>query len=150
MPTYVSLHQDGTLLHYSQPFSLVSCIITASILHFKVHTTYCIRLSMATSTSFPIPYKTPTLSSHGLMSSKSSPSSIMALQIMSATTSSSTSSFGCIDSFPKPPLSVHTRPSKCSISNSTNNLLPPLNSYPPMPCSKINRKYIPIDPLYVP
>ena len=26
----------------------VSCIITVSILHFKVHTTYCLRLSMAT------------------------------------------------------------------------------------------------------
>ena len=74
----------------------------------------------------------------------------MALDITSATTSSSTSSFGCIDNFPKPPSSVHTRPSKSSISNSTNNLLPPLNSYPPMPCSEIDLKYIPIDPLYLP
>ena len=75
----------------------------------------------------------------------------MALKIMSATTLSSTSSFGCIDNFPKPPLSVHMRPSKSSISNSTNNLLPPpLSSYPPMPCSKIDRKYIPINPLYLP
>ena len=74
----------------------------------------------------------------------------MALQIMSATTSSSTSSFGCIDKFPKPPSTVHTRPSKSSISNSTNNLLPPLNSYPPMPHSEIDLKYIPINPLYLP
>ena len=75
----------------------------------------------------------------------------MALDITSATTSSSTSSFGCIDNFPKPPSSVHTRPSKSSISNSTNNLIPPpLGSYPPMPCSEINLKYTPIDPLYLP
>ena len=74
----------------------------------------------------------------------------MALQITSATTSSSTSSFGCIDNFPKPPSSVHTKPSKSSISNLTNNLLPPLNSYPPIPCSEINLKYIPTDPLYLP
>ena len=39
---------------------------------------------------------------------------------------------------------------KSSISNLTNNLLPPLNSYPPMPHSEINLKYIPIDPLYLP
>ena len=75
----------------------------------------------------------------------------MALKIMSATTSSSTSSFGCIDNFPKPPSSVHTRPLKNSISNSTNNLLsPPLSSYPPMPRSEIDLKYIPLDPLYLP
>ena len=75
----------------------------------------------------------------------------MALEIMSATTSSSTSSFGCIDNFPKPPSSVHMRPLKSSISNSTNNLLlPPLSSYPPMPRSEIDLKYIPIDPLYLP
>ena len=74
----------------------------------------------------------------------------MALKIMSATTSSSTSSFGCIDNFPKPPLSVHMRPLKSSISNSTNNLLPPLNSYPPMAHSEIDLKYIPIDPHYLP
>ena len=75
----------------------------------------------------------------------------MALEVTSATALSSTSSFGCIDNFPKPPLSVHTRPSKSSISNSTNNLLPPpLSSYPPMPRSEIDRKYIPLDPLYLP
>ena len=74
----------------------------------------------------------------------------MALHITSATTSSSTSSFGCIDNFLKPPSSVHTRPLKSSISNLTNNLLPPLNSYPPMPHSEIDLKYIPIDPLYLP
>ena len=75
----------------------------------------------------------------------------MALEVMSATTLSSTSSFGCIDNFPKPPSSVHTRPSKSSISNSTNNLLPPpLSSYPPMPHSEIDLKYIPLDPLYLP
>ena len=75
----------------------------------------------------------------------------MALEVTSATTSSSTSSFGCIDNFPKPPSSVHMRPSKSSISNSTNNLLPPpLSSYPPMPHPEINLKYIPTDPLYLP
>ena len=75
----------------------------------------------------------------------------MALEIMSATTLSSTSSFGCIDNFPKPPSSVHTRPSKSSISNLMNNLLPPaLSSYLPMPHSEINLKYILIDPLYLP
>ena len=74
----------------------------------------------------------------------------MALPITSATASSSASSFGCIDNFPKPPSSVHTRPSKSSISNSMNNLLPPLHSYPPMPRSEIDLKYIPIDPLYLP
>ena len=74
----------------------------------------------------------------------------MALNIMSATTSSSTSSFGCIDNFPKPPSTVHMKPLKSSISNSTNNLLPPLNSYLPMPRSEIDLKYIPIDPLYLP
>ena len=75
----------------------------------------------------------------------------MALEVTSATASSSTSSFGCIDNFPKHPSSVHTRPSKSSISNSTNNLLPPpLSSYRPMPHSEINLKYIPLDPLYLP
>ena len=75
----------------------------------------------------------------------------MALEVTSATTSSSTSSFGCIDNFPKPPSSVHMRPSKSSISNLTNNLLPPpLSSYPPMPRSEIDLKYIPLDPLYLP
>ena len=75
----------------------------------------------------------------------------MALEIMSATTLSSTSSFGCVDNFPKPPWSVHMRPSKGSMSNSMNNLLPPpLSSYPPMPGSKIDLKYIPINPLYLP
>ena len=75
----------------------------------------------------------------------------MALDIMSATSSSSTTSFGCIDNFPKPPSSVHMRPSKSSISNLMNNLLPPpLSSYPPMPRSEIDLKYIPLDPLYLP
>ena len=74
----------------------------------------------------------------------------MALHITSATTSSSTSSFGCIDNFPTPPSSVRMKPSKSSISNSMNNLLHPLNSYPPMPHSKIDYKYIPINPLYLP
>ena len=75
----------------------------------------------------------------------------MALEVMSATASSSTSSFRCIDNFPKPPSSVHTRPLKSSISNSTNNLLPPpLSSYPPMPHPEIDLKYIPLDPLYLP
>ena len=98
----------------------------------------------------PSHIKTPTHSSHGLKSSQSLPPSIIALQITSATTSSSTSSFVCIDNFPKPPSSVHTKPLKSSISNLTNNLLPPLNSYLPIPCSEINLKYIPTDPLYLP
>ena len=39
---------------------------------------------------------------------------------------------------------------KSSISNLTNNLLPPpLSSYPPMP-PEIDLKYIPLDPLYLP
>ena len=75
----------------------------------------------------------------------------MALEITSATTLSSTSSFECIDNFPKPPSSVHMRPLRSSISNLMNNLLPPpLSSYLPMPRSEINLKYIPIDPLYLP
>ena len=74
----------------------------------------------------------------------------MALQITSANISSSSSSFNCIDDLPKPPLSVQTRPSKSSYNNFSNNLLPPLNSYLPMPCSKIYHQYIHIDPLYLP
>ena len=74
----------------------------------------------------------------------------MALQITSATTSASTSSFGCVDNFPKPPSSVHMRPSKSSFIQSLNNLLPPLNSYPPMPHPKIDHKYTPMDPLHLP
>ena len=67
----------------------------------------------------------------------------MAPQITSAIISSSTSSLNCIDNIPKPP-------SKSSISNSTNNLLPPpLSSYPPMSPSKIDRQYIPTNPLYL-
>ena len=57
----------------------------------------------------------------------------MALEVTSAIVSSPTSSLNCIVDIPKLPLSVHTRPSKSSISNSTNNLLPPpLSSYLPM------------------
>ena len=37
-------HNSSNVIH----LQAVSCIITASILHFKVHTTYCIRLSTAT------------------------------------------------------------------------------------------------------
>ena len=75
----------------------------------------------------------------------------MAPQITSAIISSPTSSLNCIVDIPKPPLSVHTQPSKSSISNSMNNLLPPpLSSYPPMSPSKINHQYIPTDPLYLP
>ena len=56
----------------------------------------------------------------------------MAPQITSAIISSPTSSLNCIVDIPKPPSSVHTRPLKSSISNSTTNLLPPpLSSYPP-------------------
>ena len=75
----------------------------------------------------------------------------MAPQITSAIISSPTSSLNCIVNIPKPPSSVHTWPSKSSISNSMNNLLPPpLSSYPPMSPSEINRHYIPTDPLYLP
>ena len=75
----------------------------------------------------------------------------MAPQIMSAIVSSPTSSLNCIDDIPKPPLSALTQPSKSSISNLTNNLLPPpLSSYPPMSPSKIDCQYIPTDPLYLP
>ena len=75
----------------------------------------------------------------------------MALKVTSAIVSSPTSSLNCLVDFPKPPLSVHTRPSKSSISNSTNNLLPPpLSSYPPMSPSEIDRQYIPTNPLYLP
>ena len=75
----------------------------------------------------------------------------MAPQIMSAIISSPTSSLNCIADIPKPPSSVHTRLSKSSISNSTNNLLPPpLSSYLPMSPSEIDCQYIPTDPLYLP
>jgi hypothetical protein len=73
----------------------------------------------------------------------------MALQITSANVSSSSSSFGCVDNLPKPPTTVHTKPSKSSYS-STTNLIPPLSSYPPMPPSDIDHHYIPTDPLYLP
>ena len=74
----------------------------------------------------------------------------MALQITSAIILSPSSSLNCINDFPKPPSSALTRPSKSSISNSTNNLLPPLSSYLPMSPSEINRQYIPTDPPYLP
>ena len=74
----------------------------------------------------------------------------MALQITSAIILSPSSSLNCIDNFPKPPSSALTWPSKSSISNSTKNLLPPLSSYLPMSPSKIDRQYIPTDPLYLP
>ena len=75
----------------------------------------------------------------------------MALEVTSAIDSSPTSSLNCFVDIPKPPSSVHTRPSKSSISNSTNNLLPPpLSSYLPMSPSEIDHQYIPTDPLYLP
>ena len=74
----------------------------------------------------------------------------MALAITSANTLSSASSFGCIDNLPKLPLSVHMRPLKSSFNHSANNLPLLLSSYPPMPHSKINHQYIPINPLYLP
>ena len=43
-----------------------------------------------------------------------------------------------------------TQPPKSSISNSMNNLLPPLSSYPPMSPSEIDCQYIPTNPLYLP
>ena len=75
----------------------------------------------------------------------------MALEVMSAIVSSPTSSLNCIINIPKPPSSVHTQPSKSSISNSKNNLLPPpLSSYLPMSPSEIDHQYIATDPLYLP
>ena len=74
----------------------------------------------------------------------------MALQITSANTLSSTSSFGYFDNFPKPPSSVHMRPLKSSFIQSLNNLLPLLNSYLPMPNPEIDHKYTPVNPLYLP
>ena len=75
----------------------------------------------------------------------------MALEVTSAIVSSPTSSLNCFVDIPKPPLSVHMWPLKSSISNSTNNLLPPpLSSYLPMSPSEIDRQYIPTDPLYLP
>ena len=75
----------------------------------------------------------------------------MAPQIMSAIISSPTTSLNCIDNIPKPPSSALTWPSKSSISNLMNNLLPPpLSSYLPMSPSEIDRQYIPTDPLYLP
>ena len=44
-----SQHPYGILRPFFDPVA-VSHIITASILHFKVHTTYCLRLLTATST----------------------------------------------------------------------------------------------------
>ena len=69
---------------------------------------------------------------------------------MSAIVPLPTSSLNCIDDFPKPPSSALTWPLKRSISNSTNNLLPPFSSYPPMSPSEIDCQYIPTDPLYLP
>ena len=74
----------------------------------------------------------------------------MALQITSAIVLSPSSSLNCINDFPKLPSSALTQPSKSSISNLTNNLLPPLSSYPPMSPSEIDHQYIPTDPLYLP
>ena len=75
----------------------------------------------------------------------------MAPQITSAIISSTTSSLNCIDDIPKLPSSALTWPSKSSISNSTNNLLPPpLSSYLPMSPSEIDCQYIPTNPLYLP
>ena len=75
----------------------------------------------------------------------------MAPQITSAIVLSPTSSLNCIVNIPKPPSSVHTRPSKSSIIHLTNNLLlPPLSSYLPMSPSEIDHQYIPTDPLYLP
>ena len=75
----------------------------------------------------------------------------MAPQITSAIILSPTLSLNCIDDIPKPPSSALTWPSKSSISNSTNNLLPPpLSSYPPMSPSEVDCQYIPTNPLYLP
>ena len=75
----------------------------------------------------------------------------MALEVTSAIILSPTSSLNCILDIPKPPSSVHTQPSKSSIINLTNNLLPPpLSSYLPMSPSEIDCQYIPTNPLYLP
>ena len=74
----------------------------------------------------------------------------MAFQITSAIVLSPSASLNCIDDIHKLPLSALTQPLKSSISDSTNNLLPPLSSYPPMSPSKIDCQYIPTDPLYLP
>ena len=74
----------------------------------------------------------------------------MARQITSAIISSPTSSLNCIDDFPKLPSLVLTQPLKSNISNSMDNLLPPISSYPPMSPSKIDHQYIPTNPLYLP
>ena len=74
----------------------------------------------------------------------------MALHITSAIILMPTSSLNCIDNFPKLPSSALTWPLKSSISDSTNNLLPPLSSYLPLSPSEIDHQYIPTDPLYLP
>jgi len=58
--------------------------------------------------------------------------SSMALMLISAAYSSSTSSFGCIDNFPHPPTTIPTKPSTSTFINSTAQLVHP-SSYPPMP-----------------
>ena len=45
-----SMTEAATALQVQMEAIAVSRIITASILHFKEHTTYCLRLSMATGT----------------------------------------------------------------------------------------------------
>jgi len=69
--------------------------------------------------------------------------------LISATSSSSTSSFGCIDNFPHPPMAIPTKPLTSTFINSTAHLVPP-SSYLPMPRSNNDLLYIPFDPLNPP
>jgi len=75
--------------------------------------------------------------------------SSMAPTLISATSSSSTSSFGCIDNFPRPPTSIPTK-SSSTVFNSTAHLVHMPPSYPPMPRTNTDHQYIPFDPLNPP
>jgi len=68
--------------------------------------------------------------------------STMAPMLISAASSSSTSSFGCIDNFPCPLTTIPTKLSTSTFINSTAQLVLP-SSYPPMPCSNNDLLYIP-------
>jgi len=74
----------------------------------------------------------------------------MALMLTSAEPSSSTSSFGCINSFPCPPATILTKLSTNTFIDSTAQLIHPSTSYPPMPHTNIDHLYIPFDPLCPP
>jgi len=91
-------------------------------------------------------YKTLTNSSHGLeLDALPYLPSSMALTLISATSSSSTSSFGCIDNFPRPPTSIPTK-SSSTVFNSTAHLVHTPPSYLPMPHTNTDHQYIPFNP----